>query len=948
MRALGKSARASAPLVQLELQRARSIKRVLAVVDKHFHILDGGHVSLALQKLAALPREGSESIERELLDLLRLVEHHAAQLPDKELLRLARSLVGLARPDNPAWQAIGSAVAERIPRLDTDLAPLLAALAAARGAATEAFRAAEKPEVVASMSDATLAGVLSAMVVARQSPASGALLEAVAARTPNFEEAVLRQVSAALANLGSAGAPSVARLMEDLELRKPQNLETSTQIALLWACARAPALDALGAERLSRMADQVGPRLSEATPAELSRLSWVLVQGRRQFGPMGVSFLEAALSEVRERLGEFNSSQLSTVLWAAAEVAVQADAVLPVAARLTSLGLAELPEASLGSLTVSVPKLGLDTQEGASLLALAAAEVKLRCDNPTSRTPLSPATLSSVLCSLAERLPEDGQRLLSALEPTILAQLTWGHFGPKHLARLAHAAASLPGPSAALREALARAVRVAPGDFEPGDLAKLGQSFAKLQLPADYCRDLAEASRSPTCPSGKEVLAAAAVWAVHRCLSGATMGGAVWVGTAVAVPDSEDLYRLMRGLDDKCFEFGKMSFGPLAAELSTAVWRWVYGLEWSFSDIVNCTAEERMRTGVFSAWPKQSPGHRYVESVSMGFTSKSEVQVLNLVAGMEAIWPVASYNVLRRNCCHFVDELCKKIGVGGIPPRLMSLAGAGVSLVEYSQAAADYACCTSNGKVCSLSCCYDSTVDKSYQELHTPKDCRTSTVKRSCLDLVATRFSCPMAQSLQQPLAGESTETCCCGLDRDFTKWVQWRSPTGTNTRAERLPWQAGSTVLLLAEMAFYFYFVAASAVLVLIGAIFVVKALVEIWGQQTPTWLCPGTVCMLFVIYVLLIPTFSSMFGYCTMASDINFTGRSWVGLVLYLFGSSFALYYEVHRFRFKAKPENKGKLHTVGPAAWCIHPNYFGDLFTYTGRCWFGQCLKSAVVRS
>ena len=34
MRALGKSARASAPLVQLELQRARSIKRVLAAVGR--------------------------------------------------------------------------------------------------------------------------------------------------------------------------------------------------------------------------------------------------------------------------------------------------------------------------------------------------------------------------------------------------------------------------------------------------------------------------------------------------------------------------------------------------------------------------------------------------------------------------------------------------------------------------------------------------------------------------------------------------------------------------------------------------------------------------------------------------------------------------------------------------------------------------------------------------
>ncbi|CAE7531724.1 unnamed protein product [Symbiodinium sp. CCMP2456] len=456
MRALGKSARASAPLVQLELQRARSIKRVLAAVDKHFHILDAGHVSLALQKLAALPKENSESIERELLDLLRLVEHHAAQLPDKELLRLARSLAGLARPENPAWQAIATTVTERIPRLGTDLAPLLAALAAARSTAAEAFRAAEQPEVVASMSDATLAGVLSAMVLARQPPASSVLLEAVTARTPNFEEATLRQVSAALANLGPAGALSVARLMEDLELRKPQNLETSTQIALLWACARAPALDACGGERMCRMADEVGPRLSEATSAELSRLSWALVQGRRHFGTVGVSLLEAALTEVRRRLGEFNSSQLSTVLWAAAEVAVQADTVLPAAARLSSLGLAELPEASLASLTVSVAKLGLVTQEGTSLLALAAEEVKLRCDNQTSRTPLSPATLSSVLWGLAELLPEDGQRLLSALEPTILAQLTWGHFGPKHLARLAHAAASLPGPSAALREAKER------------------------------------------------------------------------------------------------------------------------------------------------------------------------------------------------------------------------------------------------------------------------------------------------------------------------------------------------------------------------------------------------------------------------------------------------------------------------------------------------------------
>ena len=100
----------------------------------------------------------------------------------------------------------------------------------------------------------------------------------------------------------------------------------------------------------------------------------------------------------------------------------------------------------------------------------------------------------------------------------------------------------------------------------------------------------------------------------------------------------------------------------------------------------------------------------------------------------------------------------------------------------------------------------------------------------------------------------------------------------------------------------------------------------------------------MLFVIYVRIIPTVAYMFGYCTMACDIRFPGRDALGLALYLAGSSYSLYYEIHRFRFKARAENKGKLHTTGPAAWCIHPNYFGDLFTYTG--WALACGTTCAV--
>jgi len=89
----------------------------------------------------------------------------------------------------------------------------------------------------------------------------------------------------------------------------------------------------------------------------------------------------------------------------------------------------------------------------------------------------------------------------------------------------------------------------------------------------------------------------------------------------------------------------------------------------------------------------------------------------------------------------------------------------------------------------------------------------------------------------------------------------------------------------------------------------------------------------MLLCIYVLIVPGVVYIYAYCTKTSDIDFPYSNIVALVLYFFGSGYSLSYEVGRFRWKAKPENKGKLHTVDLAKYCIHPNYFGDLFTYSG---------------
>jgi steroid 5-alpha reductase family enzyme len=106
------------------------------------------------------------------------------------------------------------------------------------------------------------------------------------------------------------------------------------------------------------------------------------------------------------------------------------------------------------------------------------------------------------------------------------------------------------------------------------------------------------------------------------------------------------------------------------------------------------------------------------------------------------------------------------------------------------------------------------------------------------------------------------------------------------------------------------------------------------LWGGAGGRWAAPGSVWLFVVIYVFGIPSFFYMFGGCRQGKrQMQFAWRNVLALLLYLCGSCYALSYEVCRFRWKARPENRGRLHTVELARYCIHPNYFGDLFTYTG---------------
>ena len=65
-----------------------------------------------------------------------------------------------------------------------------------------------------------------------------------------------------------------------------------------------------------------------------------------------------------------------------------------------------------------------------------------------------------------------------------------------------------------------------------------------------------------------------------------------------------------------------------------------------------------------------------------------------------------------------------------------------------------------------------------------------------------------------------------CG--HDWTSWTQWRT-TSLNNRIMWL-WKVLSTLLLMT----YLY--------TFMGVVFLLKLLIEIWSQQTPTWIAPST----------------------------------------------------------------------------------------------------------
>lgn len=107
----------------------------------------------------------------------------------------------------------------------------------------------------------------------------------------------------------------------------------------------------------------------------------------------------------------------------------------------------------------------------------------------------------------------------------------------------------------------------------------------------------------------------------------------------------------------------------------------VYGKEYSFGH------RSDRSSGVVWCPPRQADGHKFREAIELGTVHMSNTQVLWNVGELAEEWPGREYDLLRRNCCHFCDAFCKRLGVNTVPDYVFSMAEAGARIRDQLETA---------------------------------------------------------------------------------------------------------------------------------------------------------------------------------------------------------------------------------------------------------------------
>jgi len=108
----------------------------------------------------------------------------------------------------------------------------------------------------------------------------------------------------------------------------------------------------------------------------------------------------------------------------------------------------------------------------------------------------------------------------------------------------------------------------------------------------------------------------------------------------------------------------------------------VYGREWMYGHNPD-------GAGIVAIKPLSIRHHRFRETIPMASTELSKHEVSSVVQNMHGDFSGLAYHILSKNCCHFAQEFCTKLGVGSIPEWLCRLASIGDSAVQTMQSAWD-------------------------------------------------------------------------------------------------------------------------------------------------------------------------------------------------------------------------------------------------------------------
>jgi len=107
----------------------------------------------------------------------------------------------------------------------------------------------------------------------------------------------------------------------------------------------------------------------------------------------------------------------------------------------------------------------------------------------------------------------------------------------------------------------------------------------------------------------------------------------------------------------------------------------VHGFEWSFG----ATRRETL-PGISCVLPRSDKQHHFRQTVYLGCTQLSMESVVATISDLVEDYPGSAYDLLRRNCCHFAEDFCRRLGVGPIPSWVHRLARLGAGADGAMQA----------------------------------------------------------------------------------------------------------------------------------------------------------------------------------------------------------------------------------------------------------------------